>query len=609
MVELVSLIILLLPHYITALVFGFRTCYERQLSNDSYIVTTYWGEQMFECSVVPNASLTLYICDSANTTNVKECYSTETKFGLQISNVYSDDVCVNAIYVNATVIPVAMQTIGYARESMSYNFRYFILNASGHLQDPIGQNVLSIPICDSINKDDTLCGLAMFDGLFVENGVHPDGFYLVDVKNGRSKFLRHSETFQTMTRTCDGDFYQIGSDSHDEAFLTSYNPSCSLVNRPGRHYTRNYRHYTAIAYNQYDGLLYVIVNEGESSYHLFTRPSGLFTSIGENESAEDELQYVGFIAHGQSLNSLDFDSYGNLYSWSSEFGLIQISYDHEYETPTIIKNLHNPNVSGYTFNWLSFDPMEDGVAYAGYQQYVFRINVSENTLTDMPTPHYSNISALVILNQTGICRNITDFSCGQSRCPEIYINKQEPTYEQSSSIVIIIVMCIGAVIIVIATIVCIVKRWKPLHKRKRKSPKREIVLHQMNHNMSSKNQFPFTSEKNDSHYPRSTKSAKFVYKDVAPSAPDNDLEIEKKTEIQAHIEGENEGINEYHDVKMWFDQKVDMNEHDKMKYFDLFIDHGFENLTAIRNIKQYQLEKIGVKLGHINIIMSAVQQL
>eukprot|EP01084_Bolivina_argentea_P278453 475713_1 len=106
----------------------------------------------------------------------------------------------------------------------------------------------------------------------------------------------------------------------------------------------------------------------------------------------------------------------------------------------------------------------------------------------------------------------------------------------------------------------------------------------------------------------------FEYKAVAPSAPmasDHDInENVNKNNGTFTDEGENEGVNQFEWIKQWFINDIEINESDKMQYLDLFIENGFENKISVKQLDKQQLNEMGiVKLGHINIILSAAKHI
>ena len=64
------------------------------------------------------------------------------------------------------------------------------------------------------------------------------------------------------------------------------------------------------------------------------------------------------------------------------------------------------------------------------------------------------------------------------------------------------------------------------------------------------------------------------------------------------------------EIKNWFETQVHFNRNDKMKYCQLLIDNGFENLLSLKYLGESQLREIGVvKLGHMHMILAAIKEL
>ena len=127
-----------------------------------------------------------------------------------------------------------------------------------------------------------------------------------------------------------------------------------------------------------------------------------------------------------------------------------------------------------------------------------------------------------------------------------------------------------------------------------------------------------------------TNGAEFEYKNIAPSAPNNNDNEDDMIEMPAepgkeqdqveepntndlNKDGENEGLNmkeeEKERIKQWFHDEVQLFD-DNEKYFDLFIQNGFDKISTIQRIQKSDLEEIGIdKLGHRNAILYAIDKL
>ena len=117
------------------------------------------------------------------------------------------------------------------------------------------------------------------------------------------------------------------------------------------------------------------------------------------------------------------------------------------------------------------------------------------------------------------------------------------------------------------------------------------------------------SEEND------TNDRKFEYVDIAPSAPTQQSkqnDDDKRTDM---MEGEREGWvvmeiqTEQEKVKQWFKDEVELFE-DNDKYFELFMDNGWDKLKTIKHMTNDDLVEIGIsKSGHRKAILLAIKEL
>ena len=68
---------------------------------------------------------------------------------------------------------------------------------------------------------------------------------------------------------------------------------------------------------------------------------------------------------------------------------------------------------------------------------------------------------------------------------------------------------------------------------------------------------------------------------------------------------------EFTDLTSWFEAGIDgLEDDDKKKYVNIFIENGCENVVVIKGLTDQDLEKMGVgKLGHRKAILMAIERL
>ena len=102
-------------------------------------------------------------------------------------------------------------------------------------------------------------------------------------------------------------------------------------------------------------------------------------------------------------------------------------------------------------------------------------------------------------------------------------------------------------------------------------------------------------------------------KDVVEIAEPGEGPIVSIAQTNINNEGENEGLSvkdeETERIKQWFQDEVDIMDENE-KYFQLFLDNGFDKISNIKRIDASDLEAIGIdKLGHRKAILYAIDKL
>eukprot|EP01083_Nonionella_stella_P230077 813694_1 len=93
----------------------------------------------------------------------------------------------------------------------------------------------------------------------------------------------------------------------------------------------------------------------------------------------------------------------------------------------------------------------------------------------------------------------------------------------------------------------------------------------------------------------------FTYQNVAPSAPVGDDDTI----------GEVEGLlcGRYDEIQKWFTSSVNLQA-DNQKYFEVFIDYGYDDMSLIKEMKETDLDTMGItKLAHKNRILNSIHLL
>lgn len=85
----------------------------------------------------------------------------------------------------------------------------------------------------------------------------------------------------------------------------------------------------------------------------------------------------------------------------------------------------------------------------------------------------------------------------------------------------------------------------------------------------------------------------------------SEIEQDKKIGQSTSIEQEDEKVGK--DVKEWLASNVGDRVSDL--YAQKFIDDGFDDVEAIENMTNEELEELGVKVGHRKKIMRAVERM
>eukprot|EP01084_Bolivina_argentea_P066402 121039_1 len=224
--------------------------------------------------------------------------------------------------------------------------------------------------------------------------------------------------------------------------------------------------------------------------------------------------------------------------------------------------------------------------------------------TNIPSCNLTNIPSI---NPTSVPSKYVYDTSRLTATNDLSINAETTSVKSGGAwftiVIVLTVLFVAGSGIVVAYF--IIKKKKKGKSQQKTQTKKQMLQLSNNIGSTKGGHFEYKNE-----LPSAPVNDDILYKNVAPSAPVDDVGIAvDETSVLVDIVGENEGINDFNVVKEWFDEDVDMNEWDKTRYFNLFIEHGFENLTAIKKIKEQQLEKMGVKMGHINIIMSAIAQL
>eukprot|EP01084_Bolivina_argentea_P116066 206297_1 len=63
-------------------------------------------------------------------------------------------------------------------------------------------------------------------------------------------------------------------------------------------------------------------------------------------------------------------------------------------------------------------------------------------------------------------------------------------------------------------------------------------------------------------------------------------------------------------IKDWFDTEIGLRNIDSIKYFNLFIENGYDTFELIKDIECVDLNEIGiVKKGHVNKIVKKINEL